>query len=768
MGFTNSNSAAENSIATAFSNSLVISIADFIEDGSGLGRKDAQATKPKTNGLQSQQQQREPSHTTSSLFCSPYDRFFWFGGDCVRKTASSSLAAIKECATMKTDNTTDVSIASLSRDAPSLVSPSSTLCSMNISFDGSANEASIEMVDDNNRNPNNKSTQDDSISSNEMNTNANTDIISRYNQKYLSVGESPDLYLNQKSLFTDHTDYDDPMNSMLIEDHTDGSKNSRNRDRNRGKINDKNNVHSDYFDKYLENSNSAVACNEKTTEPDEEVWFSASALAASAWCSGYPSLLMYNTSNDTKHETERQQQNEPPDYYAEFARRRQYAFDEDDCNGSTNTLPSLVDSDNSPSTPSTEAASSVSDGNSVLTSVSSIQSFNVITRPHTHSMSSSTRLVEKLERKSRPSFQRVTPEKDQHRHTSRKFTGIPVPDQIRGTNDDCDSDGNPFDYALTQSLMRKLQKHLPNAKQGDSFWLQYSLIRDGASLDSLLEMVRRDTNNTSNNICSVLAIETVEGEVFGAFLTNTWRRSNRQWYGGAQSFLWTTSLGTKPPTNGKSEEKERDSNLSVFPYSFENSYVQLCDRDRLLVGGGDGGSNYERHRYGFGLALERDLLTGSSCPCTTFQSPSLSKFHSDGSTFEIRNLEVWTLTPCLTMVDNPSQGLVHVHNKENKKKSKRKKAAAAAAAAATTTTTTTRARGDGARNTTQNDQSCQDFYNCSSGACQSVDVGDIDTDRDLGTRSFPGADQDFVRNRNARRYNCQRRKNRNKYLTVSM
>lgn len=240
-----------------------------------------------------------------------------------------------------------------------------------------------------------------------------------------------------------------------------------------------------------------------------------------------------------------------------------------------------------------------------------------------------------------------------------------------------DDDLRLDDCALSRSLTRKLQKHLPFGKRGDSFWLQYSLIRDGASLDSLFGMLRRDKNNTGDHVHSVLAIETVEGEVFGAFLTQTWRRSNqRTWYGGGQSFLWTTARSKDGiHESNENENNENESSLRVFKYSFADTCVQLCDKDRLLIGGGDAMAaasynhgRYDRHCYGFGLALENDLLRGTSHPCTTFNSPSLSNLHSDGSAFEIRNLEVWTLGPCLSMVQNPSQGLVRVHGRNRQQR----------------------------------------------------------------------------------------------------
>ena len=102
-----------------------------------------------------------------------------------------------------------------------------------------------------------------------------------------------------------------------------------------------------------------------------------------------------------------------------------------------------------------------------------------------------------------------------------------------------------------------------------------------------------------------------------------------------------------------------ESEIDVYPYTGENQYVQLCTHDRIAVGGGspstetkeqedDMNPPVKNHEWGFGLAIDNDLLTGTSSPCITFGSPSLSKVHSDGSAFEIVNMELWTLTPCCT------------------------------------------------------------------------------------------------------------------------
>lgn len=211
------------------------------------------------------------------------------------------------------------------------------------------------------------------------------------------------------------------------------------------------------------------------------------------------------------------------------------------------------------------------------------------------------------------------------------------------------------EVVLNEAIMEELQDHLPFCKRGESFWQLYSMVKDGASLDSLLAKVR-------NSESTILAVETVEGEVFGAFCPLSWKQSN-DYYGSGQSFLWRL--------DGKQK-------VQVFKFAFINHNIQLCQPDRLIVGGGGGDTlvapppslskvdssstlsagsasgsisipQDSTLEWGFGLWLEQDLLRGSSSPCLTFQSPSLSHIHADGSPFEVRNLEVWALTPCISV-----------------------------------------------------------------------------------------------------------------------
>ncbi|KAL3893275.1 MAG: hypothetical protein SGARI_008274, partial [Bacillariaceae sp.] len=110
-------------------------------------------------------------------------------------------------------------------------------------------------------------------------------------------------------------------------------------------------------------------------------------------------------------------------------------------------------------------------------------------------------------------------------------------------------------------------------------------------------------------------------------------------------------------THGILDQAQKESEIEVYPYTGENRFIQLCTHDRIAVGGGLPSSDAEKktsedvndHEWGFGLAIQSDMLQGTSSPCLTFGSPALSNTHSDGSLFEVINIELWTLTPCATV-----------------------------------------------------------------------------------------------------------------------
>ena len=73
-----------------------------------------------------------------------------------------------------------------------------------------------------------------------------------------------------------------------------------------------------------------------------------------------------------------------------------------------------------------------------------------------------------------------------------------------------------FDEAaqvLSPPMIKSLRKSLPFVVAEDYFWLKYAMTRDGSSLTSLYDSIRQSSR-------ILLAIETVNGEVFGALLVH--------------------------------------------------------------------------------------------------------------------------------------------------------------------------------------------------------------------------------------------------------
>jgi hypothetical protein len=118
------------------------------------------------------------------------------------------------------------------------------------------------------------------------------------------------------------------------------------------------------------------------------------------------------------------------------------------------------------------------------------------------------------------------------------------------------------------------------------------------------------------------------------------------------------------------EQAQMESEIDVYFYSNENAMIQLCNNELLAVGGGEletmeavaaaesiDEHNEEDHtltkersqRFGFGLSVDEFMLHGSSSPCATYRNPCLVDGGPNGKAFEIVNLEVWTLTPCMTV-----------------------------------------------------------------------------------------------------------------------
>lgn len=222
-------------------------------------------------------------------------------------------------------------------------------------------------------------------------------------------------------------------------------------------------------------------------------------------------------------------------------------------------------------------------------------------------------------------------------------------------------------HVLSPLLMKCLRDHFPYALREENFWLKYSLVRDGASLDAIFSIMRHSQH-------SVLAIETSTGKVFGSFTSSPWRANGNNYYGSCEAFVWMLRKSRLTADGEEScqtldEYILRESTLDVSKWNGKdgNRNVQLSNQKKLFVGGGNPDSDAEEMsmqsgrshanpeekddavQWGMALALDKDLLRGTSSRCATFSSnPLIGGSCEEGSeVFEIMNMEIWALTPCM-------------------------------------------------------------------------------------------------------------------------
>ncbi|CAB9498926.1 TLDc [Seminavis robusta] len=224
--------------------------------------------------------------------------------------------------------------------------------------------------------------------------------------------------------------------------------------------------------------------------------------------------------------------------------------------------------------------------------------------------------------------------------------------KILGTSAD-DNSAQP--HVLSPPLMDSLLNFAPTSVSMENYWMKFSLIRDGASLYTLKQYVKAAP-------CTLLAIETTKGHVFGSFTSNIWK-NHPTFFGGAPSFLWRMRHNRRTVCHSLFEQAQLESEIDVYASSGLNDLFQVCDEHRLAIGGGkltpdgeepsgDNGHGIKLddlkagESYGFGIALDDDLLSGTTSPCGTFRNPCLIDPMSKGEVFDVANIEVWTYTPC--------------------------------------------------------------------------------------------------------------------------
>lgn len=224
--------------------------------------------------------------------------------------------------------------------------------------------------------------------------------------------------------------------------------------------------------------------------------------------------------------------------------------------------------------------------------------------------------------------------------------------KIIGTSAD-DKSAHP--HVLSPPLMDSLMNFLPDYLQGQNYWMKYSLIRDGASLDTFRNYARASKD-------TILAIETTRGEVFGVYTSSPWK-TNPTFFGGAPSFAWRMRQSRMTPCHSLIEQAQMESEIDVFFLLDKAARIQTCTHNRIGVGVGNM-NKYDAEglilqteleaeeengkNFGFVIALEDDLLSGTTSQSPSYKNPCLCDPSSHGEAFQVLNVELWSLTPAFS------------------------------------------------------------------------------------------------------------------------
>jgi hypothetical protein len=234
-------------------------------------------------------------------------------------------------------------------------------------------------------------------------------------------------------------------------------------------------------------------------------------------------------------------------------------------------------------------------------------------------------------------------------------------------------------------------------------WLKYSLVRDGPTMWAFLRQVRAST------LC-ILAIETDDGHVLGSFTSQPWRLS-KGWYGGGgvgeDAFVWRLRRSRLDSASQSIvDQVNHESEIQVFPYRSTSCNtsagggdksnntttppaIQYCSKKCLRMGRGevlessatattatdqrqhdDAASHrppspaptkpkmFQKHKrfgggrhYGHALSLDKDLKHGTTSSSETFGNPCLIDTTQRGARFSVANIEVWAVTPHVTVAE---------------------------------------------------------------------------------------------------------------------
>jgi TLD len=176
---------------------------------------------------------------------------------------------------------------------------------------------------------------------------------------------------------------------------------------------------------------------------------------------------------------------------------------------------------------------------------------------------------------------------------------------------------------LDEAMRRQIQAGLPHRLRGCCYWDRcYATSRDGDAWVALLQKCRPYAH-------SIVVVRTTEGYLLGGYASETWGAAthrNQAFYGSGQSFLFASH---------PCDDDVRDEPLTLYHWTGENDYHQVCQEGVLAMGGGGE----------FGWVVSEHFTRGVTGPCLTYRNPILVP--NPCGTFEVEALELYGIVPTI-------------------------------------------------------------------------------------------------------------------------
>ena len=164
---------------------------------------------------------------------------------------------------------------------------------------------------------------------------------------------------------------------------------------------------------------------------------------------------------------------------------------------------------------------------------------------------------------------------------------------------------------LTEKKLVEIHSHLPYYHQYKDFKLLYNMDKDGTSLLTMIDKGSEYEN-------TILLVKSSENEIFGAYLSESLRVKYNDFYGTAETFIFTFYDTDK---------------IRVFHATQSNDLYIYTDPEKLSFGCSDDN---------FSLSLEDDFKNCFSGTTTTYNNPPLWK--EETSNVTVVNCELWTFS----------------------------------------------------------------------------------------------------------------------------